>query len=437
MVASFSSPCYYIRTFGCQMNFAEEEAIDTILTANGFQKCTEIEKASIVIFHTCAVRQHAEDKAIHIIKTHSKLLADKNVFLIGCLASKFVLKQENPINLPNLHILPSWEIHKIFSILGLPSNTRYYDGIRFINEHTIFSNPFNLFHRFVPISNGCSNFCSYCIVPYLRGKLISRDKNDIFSLLQKYQENNIIAITILGQNVNQYGEDKKDNYFFHNLLEDTAKRFSFKRIGFITSNPKKFRKEVVKVVKAYPQIERYFHIPIQSGSNKILSLMRRGYTVKEYMEIIDLIREEIEDVVITTDIMVGFPNEDIKDFEETLKIIEKIRFDDAYMFAYSERDFTYAKKYLKDNIPYNEKKERLRTLIELQTEISKKQRERFIGKEKDILFFKKGKEEQQLLGKTIENLVVAIKTKENLIGNIKKAKIVATNGKTLIGELVE
>lgn len=357
---------YFIKTFGCQMNEADSERIARAFNNKRYTKTEDIGKANIIIINTCIVRQSAENRAYGLInklspknkqslisgKNKTSLFSDENktpsspkakIILAGCLAG-WALNDKSGKNLrvlrkrlgPNIQIVPTEKLAN-FQIKPFHSDKD---------------------HAWVPISNGCNNFCSYCIVPYARGREISRPFNEIIDEIKSLLENGYSKITILGQNVNSYGKDLTDKKItFPHLLKTAARIPGLKLIDFISSNPWDFSDDLIKTIAKHPNITRTIHLPIQSGDDEILKKMSRPYTAKLYLELIEKIKKAIPKVKFTTDIIVGFPGETKKQFQNTVNLCKKIGFSRAFINRYSPRPGTAAAS-LPDNVPPQEKKRR-------------------------------------------------------------------------------
>ncbi|HAX61051.1 MAG TPA: tRNA (N6-isopentenyl adenosine(37)-C2)-methylthiotransferase MiaB [Elusimicrobia bacterium] len=343
---------FFIRTMGCQMNVADSDFMSEKLHNAGYKKCNDMHKADIIIANTCTVRQHAEERAFSFIG-ELKQLKIKNkklkIFVAGCVASR--LKEKLKKKFPYIDkIIPATEIENFSEIVK--------DTVNITPKNPKTKNSNNKGTEFVTITKGCSNFCSYCVVPFVRGDEISRPKKDILADVKKLISRGRNEITLLGQNVNSYKFGKFD---FADLLIELNKIPQIKKIGFMTSHPKDMSDKIINAIASCKKVTRQIHLPLQSGSNKILKLMNRKYTRGKYLKIIKKLRKKIPGVAITTDIIVGFPTETEKDFRQTLDIIKKVGFKSAFTFKYSPRENTKA-FYMKDDIPAEIKKERLARL---------------------------------------------------------------------------
>lgn len=405
----------FIRTFGCQMNEYDSERISGILAKDGNYTFVNSESpADIIIVNTCSVRQHAEDRALSYI---GRYVNKKKVIVVGCMAEN--LKSQLFIKYP-----------KLFGIVGT-YNISYIDKIikkggLYVGQNKDIYRPDIIRNKsitaYITIMQGCNNFCSYCIVPYVRGPERSRPVIEIEEEMKKLAENGCKEVTLLGQNVNSYyDENKKIN--FPKLLKKLTRIDGIERIRFMTSHPKDLSEELIETIASEKKLCKHFHLPVQSGSDHILELMNRNYTSSLYIEKTSKIREIIKDVAITTDILVGFPCENEKDFNDTVKLVEKVKFDDAFVFKYSERKGTEAAK-LRDDVKEEEKLRRLNYILEIQAKISEDINNNEVGKIVDVLCMGKSlRNSDELKTTTDKNKKVYIKAEEEKIGKILKVKI--------------
>jgi len=369
----------YIRTFGCQMNVRDSEVICGLLRETNYQLTTNLDKADIVILNTCSVRQHAEDKVwsqLGRLKKRQGIIG-----VVGCMAQNY--KEKILERAPNVDFVvgPS-DIHKI------PDIVKRFTSQRDLFEMKVWETdggerPDEIYHTgfyedkeyaYVVISEGCSNFCSYCVVPYVRGALKNRHYKDILREIEEAVGQGITKITLLGQNVNAYQcelQSANSEFDFVKLLEMVDQIKGLKEYGFITSHPKDTTLEVFQAMANLKKLKRYLHLPVQSGSDRILQLMNRGYTRKMYLDLVDNYRKMVPGGAITTDIIVGYPTEAEEDFQETYNLVKEVQFNAAYIFKYSVRPQTQAAT-LPDGVAKAEKERRHRLILELQKEISKK-----------------------------------------------------------------
>ena len=348
---------YFIKTFGCAMNTSDSERIASFLEKQGFVLADKMANASLVVFNTCGVKQTAENRAysmIHALRFRNEDLGFRIIVLTGCLAGRSDVRKRlaKKIDLfTDIKTFPK-DIKKLLKSKFINHKS---SEIKCINDYLSISPKYaNKFQALVPIMTGCNNFCSYCVVPYARGREVSRSKNDIFLEIEKLAKKKYKEIVLLGQNVNSYC-DKKNN--FPKLLDFLAKKFPQVIFKFLTSHPKDFSQELMGVIAKNKNISREIHLPIQSGSNKILKAMNRPYTQKHYLDLIKTARKIIPGASFTTDVIVGFPGETEKDFQESVKVFQKVKYNEAFINKYSPRPSTAA-YCLGDPIDQEEKKRR-------------------------------------------------------------------------------
>jgi len=392
---------FYIRTYGCQMNKYDSDIVRTLLLKEDFKEVSEIEDADFIFFNTCAVRKNAEKRIIGRLDSLKSLKAKKpeiSVSVLGCVAK---YKQELT-NHPVVDFVAPPNSYR--SLVG--AITKNKTGLIPENPCEQYSDIFTSTRKtsaYLSITRGCNRFCSYCIVPYLRSKLRSRPAEDILREAEKLIEEGTNEITLLGQNVNAYLYKGVD---FPDILRKVSKLKGLKLLSFLTSHPADLPENLFQVMAESPLITKYLHLPIQSGSDKILKKMMRGYQYPHYLNLIEKAKDLMPDLNLTTDIIVGFPGETDKNFQDTIKAIEDIRFDFAYMFAYSKRDGTLASLF-PDQVEDSVKKERLQLLMKTQDKISKKIAEKLLGKEMSVLTIENGKKGQKL-GKTSSGKIIIL-----------------------------
>jgi tRNA-2-methylthio-N6-dimethylallyladenosine synthase len=392
---------FYIRTYGCQMNKYDSDIIRTLLSEEDFKEVSDIEKADFIFFNTCAVRKNAEKRIIGRLDSLKSLKAEKpeiSVSILGCVA-KYNQELTN---------------HPVVDFVAPPDSYRLL--INAIKENRIGLMPENPCEQYsdiftstkkasayLSITRGCNRFCSYCIVPYLRSKLRSRPVDDILKESEKLIENGVKEITLVGQNVNAYRYKGVD---FPEILKRVGELKGLKLLSFLTSHPADLPESLFNVMADFPIITRYLHLPIQSGSDKVLKEMMRGYKYSRYLDLVKNARNLMPDLNLTTDIIVGFPGETDKDFKDTIKAVKDIRFDFAYMFAYSKRRGTLA-SLLPNQVENKIKKERLSSLINTQNKITKEKSENLLGKELKVLTIDNSKDGRKM-GKTKNGQLVVI-----------------------------
>ncbi len=433
---------FYIKTFGCQMNENDSIQASILLKEKlNLSPVNSINEADVIILNTCSVREKPENKVFSEAGRVGKLKKRKNKKIIfgimGCVA-----QQIGDIFLEKLpyvdFVIGTHNIHKLPEIIkNITSNevkiieTQFYSSIESIN---IYTKPYDSYglKAYVTIMQGCNNFCSYCIVPFVRGREYSRKSRYILDEIKKLADNGVKEITLLGQNVNSYGKTLNNEISFSELLYKISEIEGIERIRFTTSHPKDFGEDLIDAFVNIEKLCNHLHLPLQSGSTKILKLMNRKYTKEEYLEKIFKLKNKVPDIAISTDIIVGFPNETDKDFEETLEVMEKVKFITSFSFKYSPRPFTKFKD--KDNIPEEVKLERLKVLQELQKKITLEHNKKAVGKTFSVLvegFSKK----KQLTGRLEDNRIVNFEGDEKSIGNFVNVKITQAYQNSLIGEI--
>ena len=438
-----NKPKAFIKTFGCQMNVNDSEYIDGQLVKLGYSITEDIFESNLILLNTCCVRAKVEQKIYSLIGKIKKIKENNsNVILgiCGCMAQK---EKENIFErAPYVDFIfsPS-QVNNLEEII----NTVKYSNIKYISCENTPEFSFNhipvkresKISAWIQIMRGCNNYCSYCVVPYTRGPEQSRGVSEIVSEVKNLAKDKYKEIFLLGQNVNSYGKDLSRPVTFSELLELLNNIDGIERIRFTTSHPKDFSFDLIKTIKKCNKICNHIHLPIQSGSSKILKMMNRKYDINYYNNIIKEIRNNIDNIAITTDVMVGFPGETEEDFMDTLNAFKEIEFDEAYTFIYSNRENAIASLLL-DQVPLQVKKERLWKLIDLQKEISTKINKKLEGEILEVLVDKKSKKhiENQFSGRTGTNKTVVFTSKQNLLGQLVKVKIIKSSPWTLYGELI-
>lgn len=434
---------YYVRTYGCQMNEHDGERIKGVLSKEGMIETDNIEEASLIILNTCAIRENAHDKVFGFLGLVKKLKENHDILLgiCGCMAQEESVVNEimnkykyvdfvfgthnlnNMIKVINDRITNNKQNIEVYSILG--------DICENIPEKRD-----SKYSAWVDIQLGCDKFCTYCIVPYTRGTQRSRRKENIIKEIIDLKENGYLEVTLLGQNVNAYGKDLYEDYNLANLLLDVSKT-GIPRIRFVTSHPWDFTDEMIDVISKCDNVMPYVHLPIQSGSDRILKLMGRRYTKEEYVSLYNKIREKVKDVSITTDIIVGFPGETEEDFEETINVVNECKFDGAFTFAFSPREGTPASK-LKDNTSLEEKNERLHRLNEVVNKWSNLRNHEMLGKTvKCLVLSLSEKDNSKYMGYTENMKLVNITSNQDIIGKIVDVKIDEAKSFSLNGTYIE
>ncbi len=433
---------YHITTYGCQMNIHESEKLAGILCKMGYVSTDKTSDADVIVFNTCCIRENAEDKAegnIGALKGLKKL--NKNVIIAvgGCMTQQRDYAEYLRSKFPFIDIIFGTHNLEDFGKLlqeKLSSRKKIIEVLEkegCVKEgtpkmRTSFPN------AWVNIMYGCNNFCTYCIVPYVRGRERSRKIEDIVLECKELVEQGYKEITLLGQNVNSYGKDL-ENADFSKLIDEISKIDGKFRLSFMTNHPKDLTEDLVKSIAKSDKTCKNIHLPIQSGSNKILKLMNRKYTREDYLSKIAMLKKHIPDVEITTDIMVGFPKEDEQDFIDTLDIVKNVRYSGAFTFIYSKRDGTPA-QVMEGQVSEDVAKRRIMQLIELQNEISKKDTQKYVGKTIEVLCEDYDTKKDRYMGRDVYGKMAYFNSNKSLIGQFINVKIVETNGISLIGEII-
>lgn len=438
----FKGKKYFLRTYGCQMNVHDSEEIKYYLESLGYTAVDVLEDADIVILNTCAIRENAKDKVFgylgrckHLKKTKRDLI----IAITGCL-------MQQPKEIEEIHnrhkyidiIVGTHNLNELPSMI-INANQKHLQEIEvYSNSDIVFENvKYNRdskFSAWINIIYGCDKFCTYCIVPYTRGRERSRKIEEILDEVRDLKDKGYLEITLLGQNVNAYGKDLNLGYDFATLLEEVAK-IGIPRIRFVTSHPWNFTDKMIDVIAKYDNVMPYVHLPIQSGSDEILKKMNRKYTIDEYKKLFDEIKSKVKNVSITTDIIVGFPNESDEDFQKTLDIVNYCKYDGAYTFIFSPRDGTPAAKMV-DTIPIEIKERRLYKLNELVNKYSLESNEKLVGNvEKVLVVDKSEKDDSKVFGYTESMKLVNFVGSSELIGKIINVKIIDAKSFSLDGEV--
>ncbi len=439
----------YIETYGCQMNVADSEVVASVMGMAGYDVCEDESLADAIFLNTCSVRENAENKIYHRLDTlhalHKKEGRKVILGVLGCMAERvkddllenhhadLVAGPDSYMNLPDL--IAQCETGRKAIDIELSTTETY-------KEIVPQRMPGNRLSGFVSIMRGCNNFCHYCIVPYTRGRERSREVASILKEVKDLEARNFKEVTLLGQNVNSYHALKTDeggeDVTFPQLLAMVAEAVPGMRVRFTTSHPKDMSDETLQVIASHDNICRHIHLPVQSGSDKILKLMNRKYTVEWYLGRVAAIRRIIPDCSITTDIFVGYHDETVEDHQMSLDLMRQVGYDSAFMFKYSERPGTYASKHLPDNVSEEEKIRRLNEMIKLQTEISAVQYKKDEGKEFEVLvegFSKRSR--QQMCGRTSQNKMVVFDKTDEHVGDTVRVKITGSTSATLFGERIK
>jgi len=435
-----NSERYFTLTYGCQMNVFDTEVLSGHLEGMGFIPAESEEEADVLVINTCAVRKKAEDKVLSKLGKLKLLKEQKptmTIVLWGCMA-----QQENIAK----------RVRERYGFVDLIGGTHSLGRFPELLEKARVSRrvvvdidtvgeredlPIRRGHSFkawIPISYGCNNYCTYCIVPFVRGPEKSRTPQSILEEVKVLAGDGYKEITLLGQNVNSYGKDLKEEVDFADLLKLLESVNGLVHIRYMTSHPRDFNEKIIRTIQEGEKICEHFHLPIQSGSDKILKLMNRGYTREYYLELIHNIKGIMDNFSITSDIIVGFPGEEEKDFEDTVQLMKEVEFDAAYTFIYSPREGTEALK-LDGQIDPDEKKKRILTLNEMQGKISLKKNRQLLGTEQEVLVEGRSKTNpERYTGRTRTNKIVHFFSNEDLLGMLIKVKIIEAKSWTLTGE---
>lgn len=435
----------FIETYGCQMNVADSEVVASIMQMDGYALTEEIEEADAIFVNTCSVRDNAEQKIYGRLQYFQSLRKKKKhliVGVMGCMAERvkeeliqvhhadLVVGPDAYLDLPNL--VGAVERGEKAINVELSTQETYKDVIPLKLPGVHISG-------FVSIMRGCNNFCTYCIVPYTRGRERSRDVDSILNEIRDMRDKGFKEVTLLGQNVNSYRFERNEEVItFPRLLALVAEEVPQMRVRFTTSHPKDMSDETLEVIAAHDNLCKMIHLPAQSGSDRILKAMNRKYTRAWYLDRIAAIRRILPDCAISTDLFCGFHSETEEDYEQTLSLMREVGYDSAFLFKYSERPGTYASKHLPDDVPEEEKIRRLQGMIDLQNQLSEESNRRDIGKTFEVLiegFSKRSRE--QLFGRTSQNKVVIFDKQDLHVGQFIQVKVTRASSATLFGEVVK
>lgn len=437
-------PLAYVRTYGCQQNVADSEKIKGMLSESGFDFVDAPDEADFILFNTCAVREHAEDRVFgnvgalkNIKRKHPQIL----IALCGCM-----MEQEHIAN----------RIYKSFPFVGLVFGTHslhrfpelMYSSL--VNGKRIFERGVDdnavhegipvrrdgSFKGWLPIMYGCNNFCTYCIVPYVRGRERSREKDIIINEARDMIKSGYKEITLLGQNVNSYGKNLENGVNFSALLREIDSVDGDYWIRFMTSHPRDCSKELIDTIANGRHISKHLHLPFQSGSDRVLKAMNRHYDRKKYLEIVNYAKEKIDGVSLTSDIIVGFPGETYENFKQTLSLVREVEFTSLFTFIFSPRVGTPAEK-MDDPIPYSEKSKWFKELLDVQEEIAAKRCSSMVGSIEKVLVEEKTGKNNELSGRTSSNIIVEFEGTDDMIGTFKNVKITKARNWILKGESVK
>ncbi|MCI5819918.1 MAG: tRNA (N6-isopentenyl adenosine(37)-C2)-methylthiotransferase MiaB [Acidaminococcus sp.] len=436
---------YFIHTYGCQMNLHESEKVAGVLVDLGYAQADSEDKADIIVFNTCCIRDTAEKRAfgnIGVVKRLKKINKNLIIVVLGCMTKQDgyidIIKQKYPyvdivLGTRNIDLLKDAVTKKLDERKKTMTNDFGDDYLETDEKLPMFRDSYP--NAWVNIIYGCNNFCSYCIVPYVRGREISRSMDDVLKEVRQCVADGYKEITLLGQNVNSYGNDLTDGTSFEKLLREIDKIDGKFRVRFMTSHPKDLTEGIVDAIANSKKICNNIHLPVQAGSNSVLSAMNRRYTREHYFSLIEMIRSKIPDCGITTDIMVGFPTETDNDFLDTVDLVKRCRFSNAFTFIYSPRKGTVAEKM--EQLPYSVKQARIMELIKIQNQITKELSKEYKGNVYEILVEDvQPKSEGYVCGRTESGRLVSFKGDKSLIGSFVNVKIETAKSASLFGSIV-
>ncbi len=433
---------YYVKTYGCQMNVHDSENIKAILEEMGFKENDDMEKSDLILLNTCAIRENAHNKVFGMIGRLKHLKEDRPDIITGvcgCMAQEEVVVDEilNKFKFLDF-VFGTHNIDELPNILyeAMHKNKTFID-VKSIEGDIVEDIPVkrdSKYKAWVNIMYGCDKFCTYCIVPYTRGKQRSRRLKDIINEVKSLKDKGYKEVTLLGQNVNAYGKDLNADYDMSDLLEEVAKT-NIERVRFVTSHPWDFTDKMIEIIGKYPNIMPYIHLPLQSGSDRILKLMGRRYTKESYLKLFDKIKKTVPNASITTDIIVGFPGETLEDFKETLDVVNKCMYDSAFTFIFSPREGTPAAK-MKDDTPLSVKEERLHELNELVNKYALEANQKYLNKIVPVLLEEESDKKGKLAGYTDTMKLVNVKAPKEMLGKIVDVKITDVKTWSMDGEIV-
>lgn len=435
---------YLIKTYGCQMNVHESEKIAGQLQTLGYEETQIAEDADVIVFNTCCVRENAEQHAFGNIGMYKKLKKEKKDLVIavcGCMTQQGEFAKKLSATFPFVDvIIGTYNIDEFGKILQKTVDTKK-RVVEILDKNGDICEEITPYRSSYPnawvnIAYGCNNFCTYCIVPYVRGRERSRLPENVVDEVKNLVNEGYKEITLLGQNVNSYGHDLKNDVGFASLLDEIGKIEGKFRLRFMSNHPKDLTEDVIEAIKRNPHACHAIHLPVQSGSNRILSLMNRRYSVEKYLSQIESIRKIIPDCAITTDIIVGFPTETEEDFIDTVKLVETVKFDGAFTFVYSKREGTKA-AIMDGQIDPEIQKDRIMRLIDVQNDLNRKESLTYVGKTVEILVEDFDEKKNSYLGRDERGKMAYFSYDKNLIGKFVNVKITSAGGMSLMGEITE
>ncbi|MFP5298569.1 MAG: tRNA (N6-isopentenyl adenosine(37)-C2)-methylthiotransferase MiaB [Actinomycetota bacterium] len=431
---------YFIRTFGCQMNEHDSERMAGMLEADGYARAESAEEATVVVFNTCCIRENADNRLYGNLG-HIKPLKDadpsKRIVVGGCLAQKdkHLIQQKAP------YVDVVLGTHNLASLPTLLRQAEEGPSFEILEQTEVFPSALpsrreSWWHAWVSISIGCNNSCTFCIVPAVRGKEVSRRMGEIVDEVQSLVADGVFEVTLLGQNVNSYGRDLDGTPMFSKLLWALDEVDGLERVRFTSPHPKDFREDTVEAMAGAGVVCEHIHLPVQSGSSRVLKAMKRAYTKESYISKVEMIRRAIPDIAITTDIIVGFPGETEEDFQDTLDLVEQVRYDSAFMFQYSPRPMTEAAS-LPDQLPKEIVQERFDRLVALQEEISFQHNLDMVGKTYEVVVEGVSKkDDQRLTGRTRTNKLIHFPSDQAQPGSFRTVEVTSAHPHHLEGKIV-
>ncbi len=431
----------FFETFGCQMNKLDAELSLGLLQEEGYKIVDKVDDADVILFNTCSVRQHAEHKVyshLGALKTLKKKHPEVIVGVLGCMAQKdgeAIFKRMPHVDLVCGTRMFSRLPEMLLKIRNHGSHVLAIDEDQIVNVKRAVTYRPNFYQAFVTVMRGCDNYCSYCIVPYVRGREISRTIADIKEEVQSLVSNGCKEVTLLGQNINSYGKGLDGNVTLGDLLSELDELDGLDRIRFVTSHPADMSRDLIRTMSRLEKVCEYLHMPAQSGSDEVLKRMRRGYTAGYYRKFVRYARELIPHLTVASDFIVGFPGETEEDFQETVQLMEDIRFQNCFIFKYSPRTGTKAAE-LKDDVPDETKRARNLKLLELQKKISLEENTKMIGKKVEVLVEGASKSDpNRLSGRTRQNHIVVFNGSQELVGKLVGVVIHEVTDLTLFGKI--
>jgi len=429
----------YIETYGCQMNEYDTEIVKSILIKNNFCIIDKPEDAEVIFLNTCSVRENAHQKVhqrLHVLKQLRREKKNLLMGVLGCMAQN--LRQDLLEDKVGVDIIAGPDSYKkLPEIISNVQNTGKKEFELTLSEFETYSDVFPTHegnvNAWIAVMRGCDNFCTFCVVPYTRGRERSRSPQNVVDEVKQLVDSGFKQVTLLGQNVNSY---QFENYDFADLIDKVSEVKGIERIRFTSPHPKDFPSKLIDVVSNNGKACKHIHLPLQAGNDRILEMMNRTYTQKEFLELVENMHNKIPDLVLTTDIIVGFPTESDEDFMDTLKIIEHVKFDSAFMFKYSERKNTIAQRKYKDDVPEDVKTFRMVQLVEKQRKIGFEKNQFHLGETFSVLIEGDAKKPGQMMGRNDGNKIVVFQKVDKQVGDFVNVKINEVTPNTLIGDVV-